>query len=104
MRLQPALAGPDAPLERPRGVRDVKGQWAERSLCRDAPEDCVRRQHGQCRTESVAAHVAEEDARTAKVPRQEGEGADRYRHTGRAQELIRPPPPEAGVDNATDKC
>jgi hypothetical protein len=101
--LKPALFGPDAPLQRPRGVREIQGQRAERGLHGDAADDRAGRQHGQRRTQRVAADVAEEDLGIARVPGQEGQSAGRHGRTGREQEPIRPPPAEARVGHAADQ-
>jgi hypothetical protein len=103
VRLQPALCGPDAPLQRPRRVREIQGQRAKRGLHGDAADDRAGRQHGQCRAQRIAADVAEEDLGVASVPGQERQGAGRYGRADREQEPIRPPPAEARVGNAADQ-
>ena len=103
VRLGPALAGPDAPLQRPGGVGDVEQQGAGRGLDRDALQDRVRGQRGQRRAQRVAARVTEEHPGPAGVPRQEGERARGHRRARRDQEPVVQPPAQAGVDQAGDQ-
>jgi len=103
MRLRPARAGPDAPLQRPRGVREIQGERPEDGLDRDAADHGACGQHRQRGPEPVAADIAEEDPGPDRVPGQEGECAGRDRSAACGKEYVMLPDPQAREGGAADQ-
>jgi hypothetical protein len=103
MRLRPARTGPDAPLQRPRSVREIQTERPEDGLDRDPADHGARGEHGQRGPEPVAADIAEEDPGPDHVPGQERQRADRDRSAAGGQKHVLPPQPEAGKDSAADE-
>ena len=100
VRLKPALAGPDTPLQRPCRVGDIERKGTERGLDGDSVPNGVCSQYREGRTKRVAARVAQEYPGPAGVPRQEYECADGDGRARGQQEPVVPPPPQAGLDDA----
>ena len=100
--LEPAFAGPDAPLQRPCGVREVQGERADRRFDRHIVQDGICREDRHRRAQRVAADVAQEYPRPGRVPRQEGERDRGDRGARGEQERVRAPRPEAAVGHAAD--
>jgi hypothetical protein len=101
--LEPALAGADAPLQRPCRVREVQGERGDSGFDRHAVQHGVARQHRQRHAQRVAANIAQEYPGADRVPRQEGERAGGDRGASGDQERVRAPCPEAGISHATDQ-
>jgi hypothetical protein len=101
--LEPALASPDAPLQGPRGVREVQGERADGRFGRHAVQHRVRREHGQGHAQRVAADVAQEHPGAERIPGQESERTGGDRGARGDQEGVAAPCSEVGVGHATDQ-
>jgi hypothetical protein len=102
--LEPPLAAPDPPLQRPGHVREVQRHGPGDGVGRHAEHHQAGREHRQGPADRVATHVAEEDPGTNRVPRQERAGPCRERKARGDTEPILPPARKARVGHTADQC
>jgi hypothetical protein len=102
MGLRPTRTRPDAPLQRPRGVREIKGQRTEDGLYRDAADHGAGGEHRQRGPKAVAADVSEEDPCPERVPGEESQRAGCDRSAAGGKEHIMSPRPEKCERGAAD--